>query len=90
LILSIRLQKSSIQTGFKDLLMGSDGISLIEIDATIAAQASDLRVRYGFKLPEALQVATAISSKCDAFLTNDRMLARVTELQILVLADLEM
>ncbi len=89
LTLPIRLQQSSVQQSFKDLLIGSDDISLIEIDATIGAQAADLRVRYGFKLPDALQVATAISSKCEAFLTSDRMLARVTELRVLILADLE-
>ncbi len=89
LILPIRLQQPFIQSNFQDLLLGSDGISLVNIDATIGAQAADLRVRYGFKLPDALQVATALSSNCDAFLTNDRMLARVTELRVLVLADLE-
>jgi predicted nucleic acid-binding protein len=89
LILPIRLQQPDIQANFQDLLLGSDGISLVNIDATIGAQAADLRVRYGFKLPDALQVATALASNCDAFLTNDRMLARVTELRVLVLADLE-
>ena len=89
LILPIRLQQPSIQSNFQDLLLGSDGISLVNIDGTIGALAADLRVRYGFKLPDALQVATALSSHCDVFLTNDRMLTRVTELQILVLADLE-
>lgn len=89
LILPIRLQQPFIQSNFQDLLLSSDGIALINIDATIGAQAAELRVRYGFKLPDALQVATALLSHCEVFLTNDRMLTRVTELQILVLADLE-
>jgi predicted nucleic acid-binding protein len=89
LILPIRLQQPSLQANFQDLLLGSDGISLVNIDAAIGAHAAELRVRYGFKLPDALQVATALASHCDAFLTNDRMLARVTELRVLVLADLE-
>ncbi|MEA5567068.1 hypothetical protein [Anabaena sp. UHCC 0399] len=36
------------------------------------------------QLPDALQIATAISSGCDAFLTNDAALQRVLELRILV------
>ena len=41
-------------------------------------------------LTDALQVAVAIRENCQAFLTNDRRLARVTELSVLVLDDLEL
>jgi predicted nucleic acid-binding protein len=34
-----------------------------------------------------LQVATALSSGASIFLTNDRMLSRVTELRVLILDD---
>jgi predicted nucleic acid-binding protein len=40
------------------------------------------------KLPDAIQVAVAIDQGCEAFLTNDRRLAQVTELRVLVLDDL--
>ncbi|MBD2354935.1 hypothetical protein H6G41_09915 [Tolypothrix sp. FACHB-123] len=46
-------------------------------------------IYYGLKLLDALQVATALVAGCDAFLTNDVALQRVTELRILVLAALE-
>lgn len=41
------------------------------------------------QLPDALQVAVALERGCEAFLTNDRRLARVTELRVLVLDELE-
>ena len=42
------------------------------------------------RLPDALQLAVAIEQGCEAFLTNDRRLARLTELRVLVLDDLEL
>jgi predicted nucleic acid-binding protein len=89
LIMPIRLQQESRQASFRNLLTGTDGISLVEIDATIGSKAAELRVNYGLKLPDALQIATAIEAGCDAFLTNDRMLSRVMELQVIVLGDLD-
>ncbi|MFA0763852.1 MAG: hypothetical protein XFASWVDF_001578, partial [Candidatus Fervidibacter sp.] len=38
----------------------------------------------------ALQLATAIKAGCDAFLTNDATLKKVTELKVLVLSELQL
>jgi predicted nucleic acid-binding protein len=35
-----------------------------------------------------IQLATAVAASCDAFLTNDKQLKRVTELQIIVIDEL--
>jgi predicted nucleic acid-binding protein len=48
-----------------------------------------MRVKYNLKLPDALQIATALETGCDAFLTDDKALKRLTELKILVLYELE-
>jgi predicted nucleic acid-binding protein len=42
------------------------------------------------KIDDALQVATALNSSCEAFLTNDSNLKRVTQLRVLVLDELEL
>jgi predicted nucleic acid-binding protein len=66
------------------------GINKVFLDtAPVSQKAALIRVRYGLKLPDALQVATALVAGCDAFLTNDVVLQRVTELRILVLSALE-
>ncbi len=39
-------------------------------------------------MPDALQVAVALEAGCEAFLTNDAALKRVTALRILVLDEL--
>lgn len=56
---------------------------------TLTLHAAELRAHYNFSLPDAFQVAVAIASGCDAFLTNDLTLKRVTEITVLVLDELE-
>jgi predicted nucleic acid-binding protein len=41
-------------------------------------------------MPDALHVACAIDTGCDAFLTNDTGIKRVSEIRILILDDLEL
>ncbi|MFO7678874.1 MAG: PIN domain-containing protein [Chloroflexota bacterium] len=52
---------------------------------TIADQSAQLRARYNLGFADALQIATAVHTGCDAFLTNDAKLQRVADLQIIVL-----
>jgi len=48
-----------------------------------------LRAQYSLTLLDALQIAAALSAGCEALLTNDVRLQRVTELRVIVLAELE-
>jgi predicted nucleic acid-binding protein len=50
---------------------------------------AELRARDQLRTPDALQVASALGAGCEAFLTNDLALRRVTELHVLVLGELE-
>lgn len=58
-----------------------------ETDLKISLKAAQLQASYNLKLPDAVQIATAIITGCDSFLTNDKKLSRVSELQILVVSD---
>jgi predicted nucleic acid-binding protein len=77
------------QQDFIDVLTTGENTLFVPIDAIVSQKAAELRVQYGFKLPDALQVAIALTAGCDAFLTNDEQLKRVTELQVLILRELE-
>jgi predicted nucleic acid-binding protein len=61
-------------------------LTLGEITAGVIEQATDLRVRYNFKTPDAIHLATAIEEKADLFLTGDKALARCVEVKVEVLA----
>ena len=65
------------------------GFFVSPITESIAYQAAFLRAKYkGLKLPDALQLAASIEHHCDAFLTNDERLMRVTEAHVLYLNNL--
>jgi len=65
-----------------------DDVLFVENTLTIAREAARVRVLYNLQLPDALQIAAAIDAGCEAFLTNDVQLKRVTELKIIVVSEL--
>jgi len=88
LVLPIRQNDSEKQQIFVEVLTSAELADFVKTDAAIAQCAAEVRVRYNLKLPDALQIATAISSNCEAFLTNDAQLKRVIELRVLVISEL--
>jgi predicted nucleic acid-binding protein len=89
LVMPVRLKNAEVQQSFINFLTNTKEIEMVDIDVTVGRQAAELRVSYGLKLPDALQIAVAIRTGCDCFLTNDAALKRVTEIQVLVLGELE-
>ena len=81
---------TQLRDAYRRLLLNSRDFSTLAIDAAIAERAAELRARHGLRTPDALQLATALRSNCTAFLTNDIRLQRVTEIQVLVLDELEL
>jgi predicted nucleic acid-binding protein len=77
------------QQEFVELLTNTENIEFLEIDQTIGRQAGELRARYNLQLPDALQIATALATGCTTLLTNDIQMQQVTELQVLVISELE-
>ena len=71
---------------FKHLLIHGPHTQFVPTTDAIADQSAQLRAKYNLGFADALQIATAINAKCDAFLTNDTKLQRVSELQVVVLA----
>ena len=54
-----------------------------DMDAELSFMAARIRIRYKLKLPDAIQVATAIRSGSSALVTHDRDFSSVNEIQIL-------
>lgn len=79
----------ALVNAYHEMLENTQNIIIVPVDNTIANKAAELRAQYNLKTPDALQIATAIESGCDAFLTNDLGLRRVNEVKILVLDELE-
>ncbi|MCX7992349.1 MAG: type II toxin-antitoxin system VapC family toxin [Fimbriimonadales bacterium] len=85
LTLPIRLRRSDLENEYRNFLLGSRYFRVIPITVDVAETAADLRARYNLRTPDALQLAAAIRRGCDAFLTNDANLQRVSELRVLTL-----
>ena len=76
---------------YRNLLLNSNDFRVLAINVEIAEIAADMRARYNLRTPDALQIAAALYAGCDAFLTNNgKHFRRVTELNVLVLNELEL
>lgn len=80
LVMPIRRGQAGLQDDFIELMTASDNLRFVPIDQDIARRAADLRARYNLTLGDALQFGAALSADCDAFLTNDIRLKRVSEI----------
>lgn len=56
---------------------------VVDLTADIAEGAARLRARYGLKLPDAIQAASALAINADALVTHDRDFAGVRGLRVL-------
>ncbi len=72
---------------YERLLAVFPNLSLLAVDQSIARLAADLRAECGLRTPDALQIATAMESGAQVFITNDRSMKKVTHLDILLLDD---
>ncbi len=88
LVIPYRMNLVQVQQTFFNVIVQGIHTQCISIDHTIGRHAAELRAYYNLSLPDALQVAVALHAGCNAFLTNDTGLRRVTEIRMLVLDDL--
>ena len=77
-----------LQRLFERIVVHGRNTEFWTIDDAIAVRAASLRSRWRIRLADALQISVAIESGCDAFLTNDRALARVPDLAIVIVESL--
>lgn len=67
----------------------SPEIQMVDIDAQVGEVAGNLRRVTRLKLPDCLQLATALVAGCDTFLTNDAQLAKTAvALRFVLVSDL--
>jgi predicted nucleic acid-binding protein len=72
---------------YERALLHSQHVRTLPVDAALARRAVILRAQYGIHVPDALQIAAAIEAGATLFVTNDRRLAKVQDLDVLLLDD---
>jgi len=71
------------------IVLDGPGIHVVEMDRGIARRAAEVRAASGVDLADAVIVATALSTGCDAIVGNDERCAqRVREVPYVLLDDL--
>jgi predicted nucleic acid-binding protein len=88
LVHPLRAGDAELAERFRRTITRGRNTRYIGVDAVVE-RAAQFRAGYGLRLVDSFQTAAALAAGCDAFLTNDRDMKRVTELRILVLDDLE-
>jgi len=79
---------AKIVSTYRELFYHTADVNTINITTLIAESAARLRASYNLKTPDALHISTAIETKCDVFLTNDKVLQRISEITIWLLEDI--
>jgi len=87
LVVPFRTGEVALGGLYEALLTRSRGVRLVEIDRGQLRAAAQLRAHYDLRTPDALQLAAALSSRCSAFVTNDRRLPPLPGLPIMQVSD---
>jgi predicted nucleic acid-binding protein len=90
LVQPLRQGDTELYHKYFNLLLNSANFETEAVDTVMAKRAAALRANYNLRTPDALQIAAALELGCQAFLTNDIPLKRVTELRVLILDELEL
>lgn len=85
LVIPIRNSDTFLTDAYKRLLR-SPQIKLVPINQLILEKAARLRaVTPSLRTPDAIHIATAITSGCNPFLTNDQRLRIIPDLPVVIL-----
>jgi predicted nucleic acid-binding protein len=78
-------KSNEIISDLKSLLLEVPNLEMKDVSRDIAEEAARIRRTYGFYLPDAIQLATALNAKASIFITNDIKLRKCKEIKILSL-----
>lgn len=92
LVKPIQKGEKEIAIQYRDFMLNNDYLRLLPLDKKVAETAAELRAKYngnGLKLrtPDAIHIATGIIDGADIFVTNDRKLKQVKEIEVIVLCE---
>ncbi len=88
LTLPARQGHSRLAAKYRDFLTNSKGVSMYPLNFSVADSAIGFRAEYGMRTADALQLATAKACGVDLVITNDKNWKRVSELDVVLVPDL--
>jgi predicted nucleic acid-binding protein len=73
---------------YADAVRSISRLDVVPLTAEIAIEAGLMRGRRGNSLPDAIHLATAVRARASVFVTNDRRIRPLPQLDVVQLADL--
>lgn len=89
LVQPYRYENKNLLKEYREILLYADNLSIVPVSNEIADKAAELRARYRIRTPDAIQVATAIHGEASLFLTNDKTLKKILEIDVITLFDIK-
>lgn len=83
----LQIGRPDVANEYELLLTNYPHLHIRDIDREVVRHAAALRARYRLRPADALQVGTSLAFGAASFLTNDRDLRRVTDLQVVLLSE---
>jgi predicted nucleic acid-binding protein len=83
----MRESRPDLVEKYRSFLLHSSNFALYGVDHVVAEKAAVLRAHYGLRTPDALQVAVGVENGATLFVSNDRSLKKLKEIEVMILAD---
>jgi predicted nucleic acid-binding protein len=87
LVLPLREGRQDLVEKYESILTNSQSVIIADINLEIAKITAQLRAKYSLKTPDAIQIGAAIFHSADYFLTNDKRLKSIKEVNVITLDD---
>lgn len=88
LVLPYRLGNMGLARRYERILGRSRGLRLIPVATTVLRHAARLRAEWSLKTPDAIHLASAMTSRATSFLTHDRSMPQVPGIRTVLLSEL--
>ncbi|MBI5789746.1 MAG: PIN domain-containing protein [Candidatus Schekmanbacteria bacterium] len=86
LVQPIKHGNKDLEEKYRKLLLYSNNLEIENMNLDIAERTAELRAKYNIRVPDAIQLATALVRRAEVFITNDVRLGNIfQEIPIIVL-----
>lgn len=87
LVAPLRRDAFALARRYERILTGSGSVALVDIDLELLRSAAQIRAITGLKVPDAIQISTAIRRGCSAIVSNDGRWPRLPGLAVIRIDD---
>jgi predicted nucleic acid-binding protein len=74
-------------TAYQQALQSSEVLEVVPVSRDVLIEAALIRSITNLRLPDAIHAATARLTKCETFLTNDRRLLAIPDIEVVLLSE---